>query len=65
MRIRPNTSMQENKKLFFVQNISDVAEIIKFDLGHQNCNENGKFTGDYPTAQFERSPLKLFKKGPK
>ena len=48
-----------------VKNISDVAVTIQFDYGHQNWNENGKFTGDYPMAQFERSRLKRFQKGPK
>ena len=64
MRIRPDTNMQE-KKTLSVQNIFYVAVTIKIYYGHQNCNENGKFTGDYPMAQFERSRLKRFQKGPK
>ena len=48
-----------------VQNISDVAVIIKFDQGHQNWHENCTFTGDYPMAQFERARLKSIKEGPK
>ena len=57
--------MHEKKKMLSVQNISDVAVTIQFDCGHQNWNENGKFTGDYPMAQFERSHLEQFQKGPK
>ena len=70
MRIRPDTNMQKTKKrkkkrMLSVQNISDVAVIIKFDQGHQNWHENSSFTGDYPMAQFEISRLKSVQEGPK
>ena len=42
--------------MFSVQNISDVAVTIKFDYGHQNCSENGKFTGDLAQKLFKRDP---------
>ena len=47
-----------------VKNVSDVAVYIKFDQGPQNWDENGMFTGDYSTAQFQRSRQKIFKKDP-
>ena len=47
-----------------VQNISDVAVTINFDEGHQNCNENVTFTGDYLMAWCERSRLKIVQEGP-
>ena len=64
MRIRPDTNMEETKRMLSVQNISHVAVTIKFDQGHQNWQENSTFTGDYPTAQFERSRIKSVQ-GPK
>ena len=64
MKIRPDTDMQE-RKMLSVQNISDVAVTMKFDLDHKNCKENGKFTGDYPMAQFERSGVNIVQEGPK
>ena len=48
-----------------VQNIFDIEVTIKCYQGHQHCNEKGKFTGDYPMAQFERSRLKSVQEGPK
>ena len=48
-----------------VQNISDVAVIIKFGQSHQNWHENSTFAGDYPMAQFERSRQKSVQAGPK
>ena len=62
MRIRPDTNIQEKKRKknpLSVQNISDVAVIIKFDQGHQNWHENNTFAEDYPMAQFERSRKKI------
>ena len=65
MRIRPDTNMEETKRMLSVQNISHVAVTIRFDQGHQNWQENSTFTGDYPMAQFERSHLEQFQEGPK
>ena len=48
-----------------VQNISDVAVNIHFDQGNQYWHKNITFTGDYPTAQFERSRLKSVIERPK